>query len=115
MLVPVERLVGVVGVDTEAAIGLEQDHAISRAEPCRGPAVIGDLAAGDQDPHGARRYRRPKLTGGAFSWPLLARKARPHLVILPHVLVRGKSGGVGYRQPGEPLDVAIGEQLRERR
>jgi NAD(P)-dependent dehydrogenase (short-subunit alcohol dehydrogenase family) len=38
-------------VDAERAVVLEQDYAISRAEPCRGPAVIGDFTAGNEDPH----------------------------------------------------------------
>jgi hypothetical protein len=41
----------------EGSVLLEQDHAIAGAEPRNGAAVVGDLAAGDQDPHRATGYR----------------------------------------------------------
>jgi hypothetical protein len=51
----VERLVALVGVDAEAAVGLEQNHAVAGTEPGDGAAVIGDLTAGDEDPHAGLR------------------------------------------------------------
>ena len=57
----IERLVALVGVDAEAAIGLEQDHAIAGTQPGDGAAVVGDLATGDKDAHGWPRYS-PELT-----------------------------------------------------
>jgi predicted aconitase with swiveling domain len=52
----VQRLEPVVGVDAQTAVVLEQDHPVAGAEPRGGAAVVGDLAAGDEDPHGASEY-----------------------------------------------------------
>ena len=47
-------------MDAERAVVLEEDHPVAGTEPGRGPALIGDLAAGDEDPHGVHRTpRRP--------------------------------------------------------
>jgi len=35
----------------ETAVGLEQDHSIAGAQTRHGAAVVGDLAAGDQESH----------------------------------------------------------------
>lgn len=51
--VALEMLVGVVGIEAEAAVSFEKDHAIPSRQPRGGAAVVGDLAGGDQDPQGA--------------------------------------------------------------
>src|SRR5205823_3235078 len=47
----VQRLEPVVGVHAEAAVVLEQDHPVAGAQPGGRAAVIGDLAAGDEETH----------------------------------------------------------------
>jgi len=51
----VEGLVAPLGVDTQRAVVLEQDHPVAGTKPGRGATVVGDLAARDEDPHGATR------------------------------------------------------------
>jgi hypothetical protein len=54
----VEGLVSAVGVHAQRAVILEQDHAVAVGKAGGGAAVVGDLAAGDEDSHKAGTYHQ---------------------------------------------------------
>ena len=85
---PVERLVGaVVGVDRQAAVGLDQQQPGGGGEVGGEPARVVDGAAGDDETHGRQRYWTPRRSAirpgtagtvrvrptrpGAEKWPVV--------------------------------------------
>src|SRR5690242_17586 len=67
----VQRLEAVIGVNAEAAVVLEQDHPVAGTEARGGAAVVGDLAAGDEEAHRRTGYRRRGTAGRLCSFSIV--------------------------------------------
>ena len=57
-----------VGVHAQAAVVLEQDHPVAGAEGRGRAAVVGDLAAGDEEAHAGQATGAAGRPGGGFVW-----------------------------------------------